>query len=354
MKKNISILLALTLAFSTLAGCGGSSSGSSAPAPAGGSQAPASGASGEAPANTDLKSYTFKLGFNTNEDSVRGAMAQEFKRVLEEESNGRLTVEIYPAEALGSEQEQIESVKIGAQDFSFPGGGAMSNVDKVFGAISLPFFTKGYDDFHAKADGELGEYWKNVAEQNGYKILSICDLGFAQITNSKRPINTVADMQGLKMRSPNESVLINSMQSLGASVTTLPFTETYMALQQGVVDGQFNPMDAIYQTKFHEVQDYMAMVNIFCYNINFITSTKLWDSLDDEAKQIIQKGADAAKEVSRTYYQQADQEYLDKLTEGFKEITEPDVTPFRAACQPVYDEYAKTVPADFAEKFLKG
>lgn len=306
-------------------------------------------AAGSKDTQETLKSYTFKLGFNTTAESVRGEMAKEFKRILESESNGRLKVEIFPAEALGSEQEQIEGVLVGSQDFSFPGGGAMANVNRVFGAISLPFLTTGYDDAHSKMDGAIGDYWKKTAESHGYKLLGIGDLGFAQITNAKKPVNSVADMRGLKMRSPNEPVLIGSMQNLGASVVTLPFTELYLALQQGVADGQFNPLDAIYQTKFHEVQDYLAIVNIFCYNINFITSQKLWNELDAEAKTIVQKAADSAIQISRQYYINADAKYLDMLRPYFKEITQPDTSEFRKAVAPVYENFAKNVPSDFME-----
>ncbi len=306
-------------------------------------------AGGAAEDEGGLKSYTFKLGFNTTAESVRGEMAQEFKRVIEAESNGRLKVEIFPAEALGSEQEQIEGVLVGSQDFSLPGGGAMANVDPIFGAITLPFLTTGYDDAHSKMDGAIGDYWKKAAEGHGYKILGFGDLGFAQITNSKRAINSVSDMSGLKMRSPNEPVLIGSMQNLGSSVVTLPFTELYLALQQGVADGQFNPLDAIYQTKFHEVQDYLALVNIFCYNINFITSQNLWNSLDGEAQAIIQKAADSAIQLSREYYVKADAEYLELLRPYLKEVTQPDTAEFRKAVSPVYEKFAQNVPADFME-----
>lgn len=348
MKKLLAIGLSVAMAASLLAGCGSKETAK----PASG-QGDAKAEAGAKEADKELKSYTFKLGFQTVEDSVRGEMSAEFKKIVEEKSGGRLKVEIYPSEALGNEQEMIEAVKIGAVDFSLPGGGAMSNVDAVFGSVSLPFFMSGYDQFHQQADGELGDYWKKTAEDNGYKLLSIGDLGFAQLTNNKRAIHSVEDLKGLKMRSPNEPVLINSLQSLGAAVTTLPFTEIYIALSQGVVDGQFNPLDSIYQTKFYEVQDYLAIVNMFCYNINFITSTKLWDELDPEAQSIIQEAADAAKEVSREYYKTADAEYLEKLSPNFKEITTPDAAEFRQAVQPVYDEYAKGVPADYAEKFLK-
>ncbi|MCI8664178.1 MAG: DctP family TRAP transporter solute-binding subunit [Hungatella sp.] len=359
MRKLWSLSISAALAVSLLTGCGSSSKPAESTAAPTQAQTETKAESGEkaesqaSAGSSELKSYTFKLGYHTVEDSVRGEMANEFKRIVEEKSGGRLKVELYPSETLGNEQEMIEAVKIGAVDFSLPGGGAMSNVDPVFGSISLPFFMSGYDAFHEQADGELGEYWGKVAEENGYKLLSIGDLGFAQITNNKRPINTVEDLKGLKMRSPNEQVLINSFQNLGAAVTTLPFTEIYMALSQGVVDGQFNPLDAIYQTKFHEVQDYLAIVNIFCYNINFITNKALWDGLDPEAQDIIQEAADAAKEISREYYTSADTEYLELVTPHFKEITYPELEEFRKAVQPVYDEFAQSVPADYAEKFLK-
>lgn len=333
MKKLFTVLLAFMLVVALLVGCRSTAAQKSA---------------GKSDASTsNEKTYKFKLGYNTVVDSLRGEMAIEFKKIVEEKSGGRMTVDIYPAEALGSEQEQIESVKLGVQDFSLPGGGAMSNVDPLFGATTLPFLFKSYEDAHAKLDGALGDYFKQLALDNGYKILGYGDLGFAQITNSKRPINSIADMKGINLRSPNEPVLMNTMKNLGASVTPLPFTEVYIGLQQGVVDGQFNPVDAIYQTKFHEVQDYLAIANVFYYNVDFITNTELWNELSDSDKVIIQEAADAAIEISRNFYKEGDAKYMNLMQDSFKEITSPDTTEFRTAVQPVYDEFTKDAPDEF-------
>lgn len=333
MKKLFTVLLAFMLVVALLVGCRSTAAQKSAD---------------KSDASTSKeKTYKFKLGYNTVVDSLRGKMAIEFKKIVEEKSSGRMTVDIYPAEALGSEQEQIESVKLGVQDFSLPGGGAMSNVDPLFGATTLPFLFKSYEDAHAKLDGALGDYFKQLALDNGYKILGYGDLGFAQITNSKRPINSIADMKGINLRSPNEPVLMNTMKNLGASVTPLPFTEVYIGLQQGVVDGQFNPVDAIYQTKFHEVQDYLAIANVFYYNVDFITNTKLWNELSDSDKVIIQEAADAAIEISRNFYTEGDAKYMNLMQDSFKEITSPDTTEFRTAVQPVYDEFTKDAPDEF-------
>lgn len=322
MKKSVSLIIAMVLIVTMLAGCS--------------SNKPADN-------NDSTKTYSLKLGYNTPDNSVRGEMSKEFKRVVEEKSNNRIKIELFPAEALGSEQEQLESVKLGAQDFSLPGSGAMSPMNPIFGMFSLPFAVENPAEMHMLQDGEFGQIIKDVALENGYVQLAFGDLGFAQITNNKKAINSVADMKGLKMRSPNEPVLINTLSGLGSAVTTMPFTEIYLALSQGVVDGQFNPIDAIYQSKFQEVQKYLAVVNIFGYNINFVASEITWDKLDDEAKAIIQEAALAAQEVSREYYKNIEKEFLAKASNDFIEVTNPDTKEFRDAVQSIYDEYAKTI-----------
>ncbi|MDR1832212.1 MAG: TRAP transporter substrate-binding protein [Fusobacteriaceae bacterium] len=283
------------------------------------------------------KDYKFQLGYNTVEDSVRGEMAKTFKEYVEKESKGRISVELFAAGTLGSEQEMIEMVKIGVLDFSLPGCSSMSTVDPSFSGITLPFLVKNFDEGHKLQEGVLGERYKEIAKKFGYKIIGWGDLGMAQITNNKRAIESVADMRGLKMRSPNEGASIKTFESLGCSVTTLPFSELYLGMSQGVVDGQFNPIDAIYQQKFFEVQDYLAVVNVFYYAINFIMNDKKFESMDAETQKIILEGAAKAQEVSRAYAVNADSKYLEMMKNGFKKITHPDPAAFAEAAKPVYE-----------------
>ena len=337
MKKVLAILLSAAMTVSLLAGCGGSKSTA-------GSAAGSAAASSAASSAAELPSYSFKLGYNTVEDSVRGEMALAFKDYVESTSNGRITVEIFPNSSLGSELEMEEMVKTGSLDFTIPGVSAMSNVDNNFGAYGLPFLVDGYDTAHALLDGEFGDVLKEIAEKNGYKIMAWGDLGSVQITNNVRPIYSVADMKGLNMRCNSEEVSLKTMAALGCATTTLAFSELYLALSQGVVDGQFNPVDAIYQNSLTEVQDYLAIVNMYTYGLCFLMGNDKFTSLDAETQQILLDGAAKAQETSRAYMANAEEEYMQKVQDEncFKEITYPDVSEFKTATASVYDDFLAT------------
>ncbi len=273
--------------------------------------------------------YEWKLGFNTPEISTRGAAAKAFKEVVEEKTGGKVTVEIFPGEILGSEQEMLEQVYSGALDLQLAGGSGMQNIVPEYSVLALPFMVENFEEAYAVLDGEIGDELRLKAEEKGYKVLTHTDLGFTQITNSVRPIKSAADIEGLKIRSPQEPTSIETFTQLGATVTTMPFTEVYMGLQQKVIDGQFNPLDAIYENNFHEVQDYLTLTNHFYYHVNFIMNKDLFDSLDPELQAIVMEAAQAAQDASREYTQQKDKEMLDVLSEHMEVVSDPDLDSFR-------------------------
>jgi len=291
------------------------------------------------------KTYHWRIGFNTVEGSVRDVAAKEFRRIVSERTNGQVKVDIFPGEILGTEQEMIEAVMVGALDIQLSGGGSMQNLIPEFAASALPFVVHDFEEAYALLDGSWGDKLKALAEEHNLKILSFCDLGFAQITNSKRPIYTPDDLKGIKMRSPNEPVSIETFKALGAAVSTLPFSEVYLALAQKVVDGQFNPLDAIWDSKFYEVQDYLAIINVFYYNVNFMMNKALWDSLPGDLQNVVQEAAYAARDVSREFSQAKHTEMLEKLKPHFKEITYPDPRLFQQKIQPLYqDTFTNLLP----------
>ncbi|NDK32213.1 TRAP transporter substrate-binding protein [Nesterenkonia haasae] len=295
--------------------------------------------------------YEWRLGFNTNEDSVRGVAAERFKEVVEAESDGQITVDIYPAEALGSEQEMLNGVRTGSLELQMAGGGALQNVVPEYAIATLPFLIEDFDEAYALLDGPIGEGWKEQANEEGYRVLSHHDLGFAQVTNNVRPITTPEDFQGVTIRSPEEPTSVATFSALGASVDTMAFTEVYPALQQGVIDGQFNPLDAIYETNFHEVQDYLTLMNVFYYHVNFIMNPDVWDELDPELQEVVQQAADEAQEVSREQTQANQEEMLDVLEPEFEEIvTDPDIDAFREAVEPAFDEIEQIVDPEAIEE----
>ena len=237
----------------------------------------------------------------------------------------------------------IEAVQINALDITISGGSALSNVDPLFGATSLPFMFNGFEEAQAVINGPFGERLRKLAAANNLHILTFGELGFAQITNNARPIESPDDVHGLKMRSPKENTLIRTFELLGASVTPMPFSEGYRGLSQGVVEGQFNPLDAIYENKFHEVQSYLAIINIFYYNTAMSMSKRLWDSLDPELQGILLEASKAAQKATFDYAKSKHDSMLDQMKSEFDVITQPDAGPFRAKTAEIYDDFQSRV-----------
>ncbi|MGO4887578.1 DctP family TRAP transporter solute-binding subunit [Anaerobacillus sp. MEB173] len=334
-KTRLLFALLMTAVLMLLAACGG---GNDAPQDSEG-------------ADTPQQTYKWSIGYNTVEGSVKDVAAKRFKEIIEEKTEGRVEIELFPNESLGSEQEMLEAVQVGAVDMQIAGANLTANTIPEYALLSLPFLVNGYDEAYAVLDGPIGEKWNALAEQHNLKVIGTTDLGgFAQITNNIRPIHTPEDMKGITMRSPNDVTLIETFRALGSSVSTMPFTEVYLGLSQGVVDGQFNPLDAIYETNFHEVQDYLAITNISFYYSYFFMNNDLFNSLDEELQAIVLEAAEEAKLVSREFTSQKDAEMLEILEGEFVEITTPDTEPFREKVLPVYDTVAKTVGEEAVEE----
>lgn len=296
------------------------------------------------------ESYEWSVGFNTVEDSIRGEAAKEFKKVLEEESDGRITIELFPNEELGSDNEMVESVQVGALDFQLSSSGVLAEIMPEFSATDLPFMFEDADEAHAALDGPYGDILKEKTREEGIEMLNTFSIGFSQITSNKQTINGPEDLKGASIRSPDEPVPIATFEALGSQVTTLPFTEVYLGLQQGTIDGEFNPLTAIKDSNFQEVQDYLAMTDIIFYHAPFIMNQGLWDELDEETQELVQKAADQATEVAREEEKKTEASVLDEIEDEFKEVTTPDKDEFIEAVQPVYDKFEDEIGKDVMEE----
>lgn len=328
-KINISLLLLLSLLL--LAACGGTNTSN---------KEGNSGGEG---------SQTWKVGFNTVEESTRGVAADEFKRIIEEETDGEITVELFPNEQLGSDNEMVESVQVGALDFQLSSSGVLAEIMPEFSATDLPFMFESEEEAYAALDGDYGDLLADVTEAEGIKMLNTFSIGFSQITTNDKPINTPDDLKGASIRSPNEPVPIATFEELGSQVTTLPFTEVYLGLQQGTIDGQFNPLTAIQDSNFQEVQNYLAMTDIIFYHAPFIMNMDLWEGLDQETQELVQKAADAGTEAAREFETEMNEKVLDEIENEFEEVTYPEKEIFQDAVQPVYDKFEDEIGKDVME-----
>lgn len=300
------------------------------------------------------ETHEWRIGFNTVEGSVKDVAAKKFKEVVEEGSDGQISVEIFPSESLGNEQEMLESIQAGALEMQIIGTSLVANTIPEYGLMSMPFLVNDFDEAYALLDSDLGKKWADMGEDYGFKVIGTTDLGgFAQITNNVHPINKPEDLEGIKMRAPNDVILMETFEALGSQVSQLPYSELYLALSQGVVDGQFNPKDAIYQTKFHEVQDYLTNVNISFYSAKFIMNLQLFNDLDEELQELVLRAGKEAEKASREYTIDESLE-MDELLEGeFIEITEPDPAAFREKMDPVYDIAREQTSDEAVDEVLK-
>jgi len=305
---------------------------------------------------------TLKLGWNTVEDSVRGVVAEKFKEIVEEKTDGNIIIENYCCELLGTATEQVDAVKIGAQEMSLSGNNELTPIVEEIILFGLPFLFQDAEEGLAFTESEISQAWNDKLYENGIKLIRWYDLGFAQITNKVRPIKSAEDMKGLKMRAVSSATIaIDSMKTLGAAVTTIPYSELYMGMQTGVVDGQFNPVDAIYESKFHEVQEHLSMVNLFWYLFSLTINRDVWESLDAETQAIFIEAADAANEAATEYTNNLRDSYLELLDKELEitYVTDEGLQTFRDTLKPIYDKMNNQYPdvnkiLEWLENYRKG
>ncbi|KAF5069209.1 Solute-binding protein [anaerobic digester metagenome] len=330
MKKRLLAGIMCAVMALGVAGCGG------------GSKSSDGSGSGE------VKAINLKMAVTPSETSVWMVAANEFKKLIEERTEGRYTVTIYGNEQLaaGDQTKGVEMLFNGTTDVDLHSSMIISNVVPELSVISMPWiFPNGYDsvDEYIFNDGSTGsEFIKKAVEAKGAHVVGIGENGFRQITNNKRPITSAADMSMLKVRVPAISLLVDVFKALGADPTQMPFGEVFTALQQGAIDGQENPYDTIRSAKIQEVQKYMTIWN-YCYDpIILSVSGNIWSKLSDDDKAIFDA---AGKEACATQVA-ASRDMDAKIIEEFKgigvevnELSPEAIEEMKAVVAPIYDDY---------------
>ena len=255
---------------------------------------------------------------------------ERFAELVAEKSGGSILVETYPGGSLGGERENLEALRTGSLEVA----GVSSLADAIFFAPEYAVFSAAYlvrdrDHLNRSWAGEVGQEINSHIERTlGIKTLTLMDRGPRQLTSNKR-VDSVADVQGLKMRVPNNQVYLDIWEALGANPVPVAFPELYGALQTGVVSAQENPLATIYSSKFCEVQDYLALTNHVIEAYKFQCSKKWFDGLTPEQQQIIQSAAVEAAAYGNELVRQSEESLVSELESLGMTIVEPDVESFR-------------------------
>jgi TRAP-type transport system periplasmic protein len=294
-------------------------------------------------ARAEIKEQTFKFSIQNTMDHPLGLGAQKFAELVGKKSGGKMKVTVYPGGSLGGDIQTVSALQGGTIDFMTITAGLLVGVAKPFGVYDLPYLFNDVREADAIVDGPLGRKLQALLPEKGLIGLGYWDLGFRNVTNSKRPITKVEDFQGLKLRTLQAPIFIDMFSALGANPAPLPFTELYSALEQRVVDGQENPVAVIAFAKFNEVQKYLSLTRHTYGAQSFMISKKTWDKLSPEAQKVI---TDAAAET-KVYQRQISRELNEKELEGLKakgmqinELAPQEVARMREKLQPVVAKYS--------------
>jgi len=302
------------------------------------------GAAGAALAQ-DIKERSIKFAFANTADSAHGLGAKRFAETVAKKSGGKLNVKLYASGTLGGEAVIVSAMQGGTIEMSMMGPGLLTGMDKEFGVFDTPFLFDNFKEVDAALDGPVGKKLLDKLPAKGLIGLSYWDHGFRILTNSKRPIAKLEDIQGLKIRVQQIPVFIESFNALGANAVPMPFPELYGALEAKAVEGQENPFISVEVTKFYEVQKYASTTRHAYSPLLVMMSKKFHDQLSADERKLLLDAANEVKSYERQVSRELDAKAVDVLKAKGMVITEisaQERARMRDKLQPVIDKHRQT------------
>ena len=320
-RKWVAALTVCAMAF-TLTACGG-------------------GSDAEKDANAGGEPVVMKLATTVNEKDSFQIAAEKFKEIVEEKTDGAYQIEIYPDNKLGDEATLLESMAAGELELGIVTSGPFINFSNDMGVLDMPFLCGSNEEAHKVLDGEVGQELLATLENSNLKGLAYAERGFRNLTNSVKPVTTVADMQGLKLRVMENEVYAKTFEALGANASPMAWTETLTALQNGAIEGQENPINVICSYTLWESNQRYATLTRHSYSTAIITmSLEKFNELPEDVQTIFKDAAQEAAVYERNWTAENEAAQLQEMKDnGMEVVEEPDLDSFREAVQPVYDAY---------------
>lgn len=303
-----------------------------------------SGCSPEVSGNDNDEPKKMRLAVATSEDRSLTQGLYEFQEIVEEETNGEIDVEVYPSGVLGGDRKVLEGMQLNTIQGTTVSTGPVAQFAPIFNLFDLPYLFEDRETAHETLDSSIGEELLEELPEQNLVGLNYWENGFRQLTNSQREIDSLEDVKGLDIRTLENDLHLQLWNELGANPTPMSYTELYVGLEQGTVDGQENPVGNVVNDNFYEVQPYLTETN-HVYNASlFALSKPFWDSLSDNEKTIVEDAAEEAKEYQRDLNEEESEEGIDFLEEQgvtVTELSDSEREDFEEAAQPVYDTFTE-------------
>ncbi|WP_051533802.1 TRAP transporter substrate-binding protein [Desulfitibacter alkalitolerans] len=333
--KKISLVLLVALLSIGLAACGGGSG------------------SGKDEQGEKAEKIILKYGDAVSTADPQYEASVFFAQKVAEMTDGRVEVQIYPNSQLGNQREMTEGLKLGTIEIVKNTNAVFTGFVPATKVLDLPYLFTDTEHARRVLDGEVGDQLKAAAEEAGYKILWFFTPRARSVYNSQKPIYTPADISGMKIRVMESPIMIDTINTMGASAVPLAFGEVYSALEQGIVDGAENSIISYYAMKHSEVAKYFSETNTFYSPELVIMSLDKFNSLPEDVQKVFEELAGQVVAYEHEVYQELEAKTKDILIAEGSQFNEVDIAPFREKMQPLYQKHANDVGGmDLINKIL--
>lgn len=293
---------------------------------------------------------TLKLGHTGAPDHHYQIASQMFADNVAKRTNGEIEIKIFPSDQLGKQKQLVSQAQLGQTDMVLTSDAVISSFVPIFGVLNLPFLFKDIDHVSKAMDGEVGAMLAKEADKKGLVVLGYWENGFRHITNNKRPIRVPDDLKGIKLRTPESKLVMDSFKALGASPTPMSFGDIYSALQLGTVDGQENPIAHLLAQKWYEVQKYLSLTGHQHYVEPLLMSKARFAKLSPEQQKILLEEAQKVAVEIRKMATEDEEAKLEEVKKHMEVNDVPDKQPFMDAVKPVYDQARQQFGAEIFDK----
>ena len=299
--------------------------------------------------------FNFTFGHVLIEGTPNAEAAEEFKRVVEENSDGRIAINIRPAAQLGGDVEILEQTQMGMVDIAIPPTGNLANFEPKMFLYDLPYLIPDEDGMKRLLDGDVGRELLDSLEDHDLYGVNYWGAGFRNMTNNIRPINEPDDLKNIKMRVLQAPTLLSTYRAYGANPTAMAYTEVYNGLQQGVVEGQENPLANIDSMKFYEVQKYMTLTAHTYHTYAAVMNKGSWDSLPEDPQEVMQDAFDQGRDFAREATIEDEKEILERIKDEIEiiELSDEGREKFVEASKPIYEEFESNITPEILERAIK-
>lgn len=278
---------------------------------------------------------TMRLGHCCAPDHNIGVTANKFAELVSSYTGGAIKIVVSPQGQLGGEREMMDSVRAGIVPFTVVSTGPTPGLVPVTGVLNLPYLFADYNHADRVLDGKIGQELLDAFTGFGIKALAFSEVGFRHLT-TRRPVNVPNDLKGKKIRTMENSVHMEAFRTLGAAPVPMSFGELYIAMEQGTIDGQENPLSTVLTAKFYEVQDYLALTSHFYQPTFILMSGAAFNRLSDEHKGAVTKAAREAGQYTRKFARADEANTLAKIRKTRMKVVEVDHEAFRQASNNTY------------------